>query len=211
MAQNDHQPWSPGQWAPHEHRRRHGQTGTVMADSPAAVQQEAMLRDDAEARAPGEPAASPGRSWVRPVACAVLGISLALLGAVVFRYVRDHPSLDVPPGASQVGIGMLAGTLALMALAVVVFRPEHGTVRSLAWTSAGWSLALLLGLILAWAANASFERQDAWHGTPLQNTADLDAYLAQHVPQGSDPILIPTGILVQSVEFLTGDNVQITG
>jgi drug/metabolite transporter (DMT)-like permease len=182
-----------------------------MADSPAAVQQEAMLRDDAEALAPGEPAVSPGRSWVRPVAFAVLGISLALLGAIVFRYVRDHPSLDVPPGASQVGIGMLAGTLALLALAVVVVRPERGTVRSLIWTSASWSVALLLGLILAWAAIATFERQDAWHGTPLQNAADLDAYLAQHVPEGIDPILIPTGILVQSLEFLNGDNVQVTG
>ena len=97
-----------------------------------------------------------------------------------------------------------------MALAVVVVRPEHGTVRSLIWTSASWSVALLLGLILAWAAIATFERQDAWHGTPLQNAADLDSYLAQHVPEGSDPILIPTGILVQSLEFLNGDNVQVT-
>jgi hypothetical protein len=183
----------------------------MMRGSPIAAQPEATLRDDAEAVAPGEPAVSAGRSWVRPLAFAVLGISLVLLGAIVFRYMRDHPSLDVPPGASQVGIGMLAGTLALMALAVVVFRPEHSTVRSLIWTSAGWSLALLLGLILAWAANASFERQDAWHGTPLQNAADLDAFLAQHVPEGIEPILIPTGILVQSVEFLNGDNVQITG
>ena len=61
-----------------------------------------------------------------------------------------------------------------LALAVVVVRPERGTVRSLIWTSASWSVALLLGLILAWAAIATFERQDAWHGTPLQNAADLD-------------------------------------
>ena len=70
---------------------------------------------------------------------------------------------------------------------------------------------LALGLVLAWLANASFERQDAWHGTPVQNAADLEAYLAQHVPEGIDPILIPTGILVQSLEFLNGDNVQVTG
>src|SRR5215213_7884650 len=153
MAQNNHQPWSPGQWAPHEHRRRHGQTGTGMADSPAAVQQEAMLRDDAEALASVERAVSPGRSWVRPVAFVILSVSLALLGAVLFAYHRDHRSLEVAPGSPQVGLGLLAGTLALMALAVVV-RPVDGTVRSLIWTSVSWSLALLLGLILAWAAIA---------------------------------------------------------
>jgi hypothetical protein len=148
---------------------------------------------------------------VRPVAFAVLSVSLALLGAVLFTYLRDHGSLEVAPGSPQVGLGLLAGTVAVMAFAVVVGRPERGTVRSLIWTSVSWSLTLLLGLVLAWLANASFERQDAWHGTPLQNAADLDTYLAQHVPEGIDPILIPTGILVQSLEFLNGDNVQVTG
>ena len=182
-----------------------------MADSPAAVQQESMLRDDVEALAPSEPSASPGRSWVRPVALAVLSVSLALLGVVLFAYLRDHRSLEVAPGSPQVGLGLLAGTSALLALAVVVVCPEHGTVRSLIWTSVSWSLALLLGLILAWAAIPTFERQDAWHGTPVQNAADLDAYLARHVAEGNDPILIPTGILVQSLEFLNGDNIQVTG
>jgi hypothetical protein len=182
-----------------------------MADSPAASQQESALRDDAEALTRGEPAVPTRRTWVRPVAVAVLSVSLALLAAVLVVYLRDHRSLEVAPGSPQVGLGLLAGTLALLALAVVVVRPEQGTVRSLIWTSASWSVALLLGLILAWAAIATFERQDAWHGTPLQNAADLDSYLAQHVPEGSDPILIPTGILVQSLEFLNGDNVQITG
>jgi hypothetical protein len=72
-------------------------------------------------------------------------------------------------------------------------------------------LALLLGLVLAWSANAGFERQDAWHGTPVQTATDLDNYLAQMVPEGINPILIPTGILLQSVEFLSGDNAQVTG
>jgi hypothetical protein len=183
----------------------------MMGGSPIAAQPESTLRDDAEVLAAGESFVSTGRSWVRPVAFAVLSVSLALLGAVLFAYLRDHRSLEVAPGSPQVGLGLLAGTVALMALAVVVVRPEHGTVRSLIRTSASWSLALLLGLILAWAAIAAFERQDAWHGTPVQNAAELDAYLAQHVPEGTDPILIPTGILVQSLEFLNGDNVQVTG
>ncbi len=175
------------------------------------AQNESTLRDDAEALTPSESSVSPRRSWVRPVAFAVLSVSLALLGAVLFTYLRDHGSLEVAPGSPQVGLGLLAGTLAVMALAVVVVRPERGTVRSLIWTAVSWSLTLLLGLVLAWSANASFERQDDWHGTPIQNETDLNTYLVQHVPEGIDPILIPTGILVQSLEFLNGDNVQVTG
>jgi hypothetical protein len=183
----------------------------MLADSPAAVEQEPALRDDAAALPRGESAVSTRRTWVRPVAFAVLSLSLAVLAAVLFVYVRDHRSLEVAPGSPEVGLGLLAGTVALMALAVVVVRPERGTVRALVMTSAAWSSALLLGLILAWSANAAFERQDAWHGTPVQTATDLDTYLAQHVPAGIDPILIPTGILIKSLEFLNGDNVQVTG
>src|SRR5215207_4046537 len=183
----------------------------MMADSPAASQQESALRDDAEALTRREPAVPTLRTWVRPVAVAILSLSLALLTAVLVVYVRDHRSLEVAPGSPEVGLSLLAGTLALMALAVVVVRPERGTVRALVMTSVAWSLALLLGLVLAWTAIATFERQDAWHGTPLQNETDLNAYLAQQVPEGVTPILIPTGILVKSLEFLNGDNVQVTG
>ena len=182
-----------------------------MGSSPVATQNESTPLNHAEAGVPSESSVSTGRTWVRPVAFAVLSLSLALLGAVLFTYLREHGSLEVAPGSPQVGLGLLAGTLAVLAFAVVVVRPERGTVRSLIWTSVSWSLTLLLGLVLAWLANASFERQDAWHGTPVQNAADLEAYLAQHVPEGIDPILIPTGILVQSLEFLNGDNVQVTG
>src|SRR5215210_1174190 len=111
-----------------------------------------------------------------------------MFGVLLHTYMRDHRSLEVAPGSPQVGLGLLAGTVALMAIAVVVVRPERGTVRSLVWTSVSWSLTLLLGLVLAWAANASFERQDAWHGTPMQNAADLDSYLAQHIPEEIVPI-----------------------
>src|SRR5829696_10435833 len=112
MAQNDYQPWSPGQWVPHEQRRRHVQTGTLMADSPAASQQESALRDDAEALTRREPAVPTLRTWVRPVAVAILSLSLALLTAVLVVYVRDHRSLEVAPGSPEVGLGLLAGTLA---------------------------------------------------------------------------------------------------
>src|SRR5215213_3368160 len=160
-----------------------------MGSLPVAVQQESVLQDDAEAAGRGASPGSRRRSWVRPVAFAVLSLSLALLAAVLVVYVRDHRSLEVAPGSPEVGLGWLASPVALMAIAVVVIRPERGTVRSLVGTAMAWSLALLLGVVLGWSANASFERQDAWHGTPLQSETDLGIYLRKHVPEGIDPIL----------------------
>jgi hypothetical protein len=92
-----------------------------MGRSPVATQNEPTPLNDAEAPVPSESSVSTGRTWVRPVAFAVLSVSLALLGAVLFTYLRDHGSLEVAPGSPQVGLGLLAGTLAVMALAVVVF------------------------------------------------------------------------------------------
>ena len=89
------------------------------------AQNESTLPDDAEALTPSESSVSLRRSWVRPVAFAVLSVSLALLGAVLFTYLRDHGSLEVAPGSPQFGLGLLAGTLAVMALVVVVVRPER--------------------------------------------------------------------------------------
>ena len=37
-----------------------------------------------------------------------------------------------------------------MAFAVLVFRPERGTLRALVKTSAAWSIALLVALTFAW-------------------------------------------------------------
>jgi hypothetical protein len=182
-----------------------------MEASSVTANPESELPDDTQPSVSTRVSALAPRVWLRPVAFAVLSLALALLAAVLFVYVRDHRSLEVAPGSPEVGLGLLAGTGALMAIAVVVVRPERGTLRSLIGTSVAWSLTLLLGLVMAWSAHAAFERQDAWYGTPVQNAADLNTYLAQHVPEGIDPILIPTGILVQSLEFLNGDNVQVTG
>ena len=156
-------------------------------------------------------AAPPTPSWVRPVAIAIFVVAVAVVITLVFRYLLRHSSFEAPPGSPQVGMTLFAGAIALMAAAAIVFRPERGTKRALVATSVTWSLTFLLGLVLAWAAIATFNRQDAWHGTPVLNPADVDAYLAEHVPEEVDPILIPTGVLIKSLEFLNGDNVQVSG
>ena len=110
-----------------------------------------------------------------------------------------------------IAAALVCATIAVMALAVLVFRPERGTLKAMGGTSAAWSVALLMALTLAWYFIASSELQDRWHGARVTTPAEVDAYLGTHAPTGIDPIRIPTGVLVQSLEFLNGDNVQVTG
>lgn len=181
-----------------------------MSVSPVTGTPEAADQDDGTVSAAGV-AAPVEKAWVRPVAITIFCFAMAVVAALVLRYLRKENSLEAPPGSPQVGIALFVGAIGLMALFVAVFRPERGTLRALVSTSVSWSLTMLLGLVLAWTAIATFERQDAWHGTPVLNTADVNTYLAQHVPEGVKPILIPTGVLIKSLEFLNGDNVQVTG
>jgi hypothetical protein len=165
---------------------------------------------DAPVDAP-RPTGQPGGRWVRPVAIAVLLLALALIAGVIATEPPEVRALGLAPGLPAVGLVLLGITLALLALAVIVIRPERGTRRALVLLSGAWSLTFLLGLVLAWFANAGFIREDHWHGTPVQSDADVAAYLATEMPPGIEPILLRTGVMVKSLEFLSGDNVQITG
>jgi len=45
----------------------------------------------------------------------------------------------------------------------------------------------------------------------VTNAAEANAYLAEHLATNSDPIRIPNGVFIQSMEFLNVDNVQVSG
>jgi hypothetical protein len=174
-----------------------------MTASPLVTQPETGL--------PPEPTLALAPRWVRPVA-AVLAVAGAIgsLGmlrwhAQLYGAVTTAP--DSPPMAGAIVLAVIAG----MALAVLLLRPERGDLRALVATSVAWSITLLVALIVAWSAVAFSDRQDRWHGTWQASAAATDAYLAQHIPPGIDAIRIPTGVLIKSMEFLSGDNVQVTG
>jgi hypothetical protein len=138
---------------------------------------------------------------------------LASVAAIGFlsRYLEMFESLRAAPDSPAVAAALVFGVIAVMAIAVLVFRPERGTLKAMGATSAAWSVALLVALAIAWYFIAVSELQDRWHGTLVTTPAEADAYLGAHTPAGIDPMRIPTGVLVQSMEFLNGDNVQVTG
>ena len=145
--------------------------------------------------------------------------AVALLGLVLvlgYRYATAHESID--PGATNAElVAILVALLGfVLALTVVVLRPERGEVRRLAWTAAIWSVALLLTLGTIWYLVNANVREEITFGTPMFDQADVDAYLASHLgpvagDPGQQPLLIPTGVMIQSIEFLNANNVQVTG
>ena len=150
-------------------------------------------------------------SWVRPTAALLLVLSAIGSLWTLSRYLQLYGSIVAAPDTPLIGATFVLAVVAVMALAVLIFRPERGHLAALVATSAIWSIALLVALILAWPAIARSELQDRWHGTPITTPAETDAYLARQIPAGIDAIRIPTGVSIQSMEFLTGDNVQVTG
>lgn len=158
-----------------------------------------------------EQEAPPGPGW-RRLAFAVLAVLAAGAAIWLIRGLASGTgslsAAEDPPAAAA---AIILGVVAAMAGAVAAIRPERGTLHALVATSAAWSIALLIALASAWAVIASTELRDFWHGTPVATAAEASAYLDGRIPSGVDPVRIPTGVLLQSMEFLSGDNVQLTG
>lgn len=155
--------------------------------------------------------APPGAGWIRPVVAVLAILASGAAIWLVRSLASGAGSLSASENPPAAAAAIVLGVVAAMAGAVAAIRPERGTLHGLVATSAAWSLALLIALASAWAVIASTGLRDLWHGTRVTTPAEADAYLSGHVPAGVDPIRIPTGVLVQSMEFLSGDNVQLTG
>jgi hypothetical protein len=174
------------------------------------TQEPDLGRSDATDAAAGEKA-PPALSWVRPVAAVLLLLSAIAALWMLSRYLQVHGSIAAEPDSPPFGATIVLAVVAAMALSILVFRPERGELWSLVKTSAAWSIALLLALIVAWSAIAGTERQNRWHGTLVTSAAETEAYFAEHLPKNVDPVRIPTGVMIQSMEFLSGGNVQVSG
>ncbi|MFT4041428.1 MAG: hypothetical protein QM692_24810 [Thermomicrobiales bacterium] len=165
-----------------------------------------------EGRAPLASAVSAaGQPWVRPVAIAIMVFSLVLVVVLAARHLQSPGGWQNAPGARSIAAVIVGMTVSLMALAVVAFRPESGELRALVRTTVAWTVALLLALVASWVIIRYADPVHPWHGRLVQNQAEVEAFLAETVPPGITPILAPTGIVVKSLEFLSGDNVQVSG
>lgn len=143
---------------------------------------------------------------VHRLAIAGAAIAAVAAAAMVGRLLVEgglHPADNAP----RLGSAALALIVSLLLAAVAAFRPELGATRGLIRTSLAWSLTLLCGLGALWYL-AWIEIDPGLIPGDLITTeagAMLDDDALGDVP------VIPTGVLLQSFEFLSGNNVKVTG
>jgi hypothetical protein len=164
----------------------------------------------------GDARPAPGLQWlVRAIALVVAGVGLIALVALALRFAATHDGLDPARHGGDLVAPLVAALVCVAGLAVLIFRPERGNVRGLAMTAASWAIALLATLIVVWYLIDVNINDVPEMGTPLTSQADVDAFLAANLDPAqyaSHPVIaVPTGVLVQSIEFLNANNVEVSG
>jgi len=105
----------------------------------------------------------------------------------------------------------LVGTAFLVLTLAVILRADRGTKRSIWMVSGAFSLLAVLLIILIWILATSLERRE---GVQVADFSAVQSYLENYTSQietSTSPILIPTGIFVQAVEFPDPTSVTLNG
>lgn len=111
----------------------------------------------------------------------------------------------------QLIVGLL-GLVALLALSFLLLRPEQHRRHRARLLSTIWSMALLVALLFTWRTIVADDRWAVPIGTPITSPGTLDDFIASHPESFAQyDYLIPTGIYLQSFEFLNASNVQMSG
>lgn len=180
------------------------------------------IEDTAGERSDPLAIAGPRPTWRRPflIHRGSQAVSIACIGLALVMIQRYHQAQTAPGGPPNelFVVLILTALTGVMAAAVAHFRPEQGRTRSKLATSATGSVALVLALALVWAHINLAQRDvrlETEVGRAMLSQAEVDAYLAAHrgPTSAADPLpyRIPTGVLLESVEFLSSNNVRISG
>ena len=145
---------------------------------------------------------------------ALTAVGFVLTVVLTARHRQAHGSLDPATAGEELVSILLVAVVSLLLLTVHVVRPETERIERLRWTAGVWAVALLAAVVATWFLIEVDAERDITVGTTLLAQADVEAFLAQHaaVPAGPDgPLLIPTGVFIQSFEFLNANNVEVAG
>lgn len=155
--------------------------------------------------------ALPDRTGDRVAAMvAVIFFILALVGAG--RYLVAHGGWDLESGRNEIITIMVLLLGGVLAGSVALLRPGRSNPAGARKTSVVWSLALLAALLFSWHVIIVASRWIDPVGTVVTTQEELDAIIAAHPESfAAYPYRIPTGIYLQSFEFLNANNVQISG
>ncbi len=127
-------------------------------------------------------------------------------------YYRENGAWELGSGSDQVMLLILAILGCVLAGSFALLRPGRGNPDGARLTSIVWSIALLIALVLTWRVIVLSNRWVAEVGTTIDSPRALDEFTAAH-PDAFAPYTyrIPTGVFLQSFEFLNSSNVEMSG
>ena len=138
---------------------------------------------------------------------------LGVLAIVVAgSYLRENGGLDLESGSNDLMTAMLVVLGFVLAVAFAVLGPGTRHARGSRPVSIVWTLALLAALLFTWHVIIVSHRWEGYVGTLVTSPQEVDAFIADHPDSfAAYEYRVPTGIFLQSFEFLNSNNVKISG
>jgi hypothetical protein len=149
---------------------------------------------------------------VRRVAMALSVLFGALAVLVASGYLRQHGGWDIESGSNDVMTIMLLVLGFVLALSIAVLQPGARNVSGTRLTSVIWTVALAAALLFSWRVIERSHRWEGHIGTMVTSPQELDAFVNAHADAfAAYDYRVPTGIFLQSFEFLNANNVVLSG
>ena len=145
-------------------------------------------------------------AWLVAVGCTALFVWLLV------QRVDAWDGLRLAEGGRALIFIMLALLGAVLALSFAWSRPGPQNPAGRRAVALTWSLAMLVAIVVCWGVILTSYRYSATNGQPLTSAQDLDAFMAEHEASFAQyDHLIPTGVYLQSFEFHSASNVEMSG
>ena len=149
---------------------------------------------------------------VRRVAMAMSVLFGALTVLVASGYLRQHGGWDIESGSNDVMTIMLLVLGFVLAFSIAVLQPGARNVSGTRLTSVIWTVALVAALLFSWRVIERSHRWEGHIGTIVTSPQELDAFVNAHADAFAPyDYRVPTGIFLQSFEFLNANNVELSG
>ncbi|MFT4037837.1 MAG: hypothetical protein QM692_06630 [Thermomicrobiales bacterium] len=145
-------------------------------------------------------------AWGVAAGCA--GVTILLL----IRRLQAWDGLKLGQGGRDLIPIMLALLGFVLAASFAWLRPGPGNPHGRRRLALVWSVALLAALVFSWSVILTSRQYSTPNGVPLTSQAELDAFMAANEAAfaGYDYV-IPTGVYLQSFEFLSASDVEMSG
>jgi hypothetical protein len=149
---------------------------------------------------------------VRRVAMALSVLFGVLAVLVASGYLRQHGGWDIESGSNDVMTIMLLVLGFVLALSIAVLQPGARNVSGTRLTSVIWTVALVAALLFSWRVIERSHRWEGHVGAIVTSPQELDAFVNAHADAFAVyDYRVPTGIFLQSFEFLNANNVVLSG